>query len=107
MSRSSTSVCGAKSGAGVVGLGRRQRGKAREALLQLLLGGQVVEVAGQERAAARARPAALAERDDPLAREAPQVLLGTQHGPPQRVLAEGGPVDQVLGDRRRAGRRRG
>ena len=55
----------------------------------------------QERAAARARPAALAEGDDPLAREAAQVLLGAEHGAPERVLAEGGPVDQVLGDHRR------
>ena len=85
---------------GHVGLGLGQRREAREALLQLLLGGQVLEVAGQERPAARARPAALAERDDPLAGEAAQVLLGAQHGAPERMLAERGPVDQVLGDHR-------
>ena len=101
MSRSSTSVCGANVRRRLIRLGLRQRGKAREALVQLGLGGQVVEVAGEERAAARARPAALAEGDDPLAREAAQVLLGPEHRAPERVLAERGAVDQVLGDRRR------
>ena len=64
VSRCSTSVCGANVGRRHVGLGRGQRGEAREALVQLRLVGQVVEVADQERAAARARPAALAEGDD-------------------------------------------
>ncbi len=83
-----------------VGLGLGERREAREALVQLLLGGQMVEVAHEERAPARPRPAALAEGDDRRAREAPQVLLRAQHRAPQRVLAEGGAVDQVLGDRR-------
>src|SRR3954468_14446666 len=61
----------------------------------------MVEVADQERAPARAHPLAAAEREDPVARERPQVLLGPEHRPPQRVLAERGPVDQVLGDDRR------
>ena len=84
-----------------VRLGLGQRGKAREALLQLRLVGQVLEVADQERAAVRARPAALAKRHDSLAREAAQVLLGPEHRTSQRVIAEGRAVDQVLGDRRR------
>ena len=85
-------------------VGRRasgSAGKRAKQLLQLRLVGQVVEVADEEGAAARARPAALAEGDDALAREAAQVLLGAEHGAPERVLAEGGPVDQVLGDHRR------
>jgi hypothetical protein len=84
-----------------VGLGVRQRRKAREALVQLLLVRQMVEIARQEDPTARASPAALAERDDPLAREAAQVLLGTEHRASQWVLAEGRLVDQVLRDRRR------
>ncbi len=60
----------------------------------------MVEVASQESPAACARPAALAERDDPLAGEAAQVLLRAEHRPPQGMLAERGPVDQVLGDGR-------
>src|SRR6516165_11037134 len=60
----------------------------------------MVQVADQERTTARPRPAALAKGDDPLASEAAQVLLGAKHGAPQRVLSEGRPVDQVLGDRR-------
>ena len=55
----------------------------------------------QEDAAARAAPAPLAERHDPLAGEAAQVLLRPEHGAPERVLAEGRAVDQVLGDHRR------
>ena len=101
VSRCSTSVCGAKSGAGSYGVGLGQRGEAREALLQLRLVGQVVEVADEEGATARAGPAALAEGDDALAREAAQVLLRAEHGAPERVLAERGAVDQVLGDHRR------
>ena len=83
-----------------VGLGLAERREAREALVQLRLGGQMVEVAHEERAPARPRPAALAEGDDRRAREAAQVLLRAQHRAPQRVLAEGGPVDQVLRDGR-------
>jgi hypothetical protein len=84
-----------------IGLRRGKRGEAPEQLLQGGVVGHVVEVAGQERAAARAGPAPLAERDDPVPREAAQVLLGTQHRASQGVLAEGCTVDQVLGDRRR------
>ena len=61
----------------------------------------MLEVADEERAAAAPRPAALAERDDLLARERAQVLLRAEHGSPERMLAEGGAVDQVLGDDRR------
>ena len=78
-----------------------QRREAREALLQLRILGHVLEVAHQERAAVRARPAALAKRDDRLAREAAEVLLGPEDRASQRVIAERRPVDQVLGDRRR------
>ncbi len=60
----------------------------------------MLEVAREEGAAARARPAALAEGDDALAREAAQVLLGAEHRASERVIAEGGAVDQVLGDHR-------
>src|SRR6202034_4830267 len=84
-----------------IGLGLRERGEATEELVQLSVGGQVIEVADEERATARARPAALAEGDDRLAREAAQVLLRSEHRAPQRMLAEGRAVDQVLGDRRR------
>src|SRR3982074_1050561 len=58
----------------------------------------MVEVADEERAPARARPAALAKGDDALAREAPEALLRTEARAPGRVLAERRPVDQVLGD---------
>ena len=61
----------------------------------------MVEVADEERAAARARPLAPAEGDDRVAAERAQVLLGAEHGAPERVVAERGPVDQVLGDDRR------
>src|SRR5580704_7853372 len=61
----------------------------------------MLEVARQERAAARTRPAALAEREDALAREAPEVLLRPQDRAPEWVIAERCPVDQVLGDHRR------
>ena len=48
------------------------------------------------------RPAALAERDDPVARErVAQVLDRAEHGAAERMLAERGVVDQVLGDGRR------
>ena len=83
-----------------IGLWLGQRGKAREALLQLGLGGQVLEVAARKApprdpAQRRSRKATIA-----LTGEAAQVLLGPEHGAPQRMLAEGGPVDQVLGDHR-------
>ena len=97
-SRCSTSVCGSKLRRGLeaaVGLDRRE---APERLGQLLVLGHVGEVADEERAAARARPLAPPERHDPLAAELAQVLLGPEHGPPERVLAERGAVDQVLGD---------
>ena len=61
----------------------------------------MLEVADDERAAALARPAALAEGDDPLARERAQVVLGAEHGAPERVVAERGAVDDLLGDGRR------
>ena len=63
-------------------------------------GGNVLEVADDERAAARARPAAVAKLEDRVARERPQVLLGAEHGPPERMLAERRAVDELLGDRR-------
>ena len=61
----------------------------------------MVEVADQEGAAARADPLAAPEGEDRVARERPQVLLGAEDGPPERVIAERGAVDQVLGDDRR------
>ena len=62
----------------------------------------MLQVPHDERAAARARPAAVAEGDDRLARErVAQVLDRAEHGAPERVLAERGVVDQVLGDGRR------
>jgi len=62
--------------------------------------GVLLFLAGEEGAAARARPPALAEGDDALSREAPEVLLGSEHRAPERVLAERGAVDQVLGHHR-------
>ena len=73
------------------------RREAAERLGQLVVVGQRVQVADQERTAAGARPLAGAEGDDRLARERPQVLLRPEHGAPERVVAERGPVDQVLG----------
>ena len=81
-----------------VGLDRRE---AAERLHQLLVLGHVGEVADEERAAARARPLAPAKAEDRVAAERAQVLLGAQDGAPQRVVAERGAVDQVLGDDRR------
>ena len=43
----------------------------------------------------------VAERDDRVAREGAQVVLGAEDQPPERVIAERGAVDQVLGDHRR------
>ena len=60
----------------------------------------MVEVAGQEGAAGARAPATVAEGEDAVAGEAAQVLLRAQHGAPERVVAEGRPVDQVLGHRR-------
>jgi hypothetical protein len=37
------------------------------------------------------------ERQDAVARELAQVVLGPEHRPPERVVAERGAVDQVLG----------
>ena len=79
----------------------RDRREAPERLGQLGVVGQVLEVADQERAAARARPLARAEGDDRVARERAQVLLGPEHGAPERMVAERRAVDQVLGDHRR------
>ncbi len=56
---------------------------------------EVVEVADGERRAAR--PAPRAEGDDGVARERAQMLLGAQHGAAERVVAERGAVDQMLG----------
>ena len=100
-SRASTSVCGANAGAGSNDAVRRDRREAAERLDQLAVLGHVLEVADEERAAARARPLARAEGDDRLAREGAQVLLGAEHRAPERVVAERGAVDQVLGDDRR------
>ena len=80
-----------------VGLGLGQIGEAREELVELAVGGHVVDVADDEGAAARAGPAALAEGHDRVAREGPQVVLGAQHGAAQRVVAEVRAVDQLLG----------
>ena len=86
---------------GLEGLGAGQRGEALEELADGAVVGHVVEVADDERAAVRARPAALAEGDDRVARERPQVLLGAEHRAPERVVAERRLVDELLGDRRR------
>jgi hypothetical protein len=77
-----------------VGLDRRE---APERLRELLILGHVLEVADQERAAARARPLTAAEGEDRVAAERAQMLLRPQHGPAQRVVPERGTVDQVLG----------
>ena len=80
---------------------RRDRREAPERLGQLGVFGQMGEVADQERAAARARPLARAEGDDRVARERAQVLLRAEYRAPERMVAEGRAVDQVLGDHRR------
>ena len=60
-----------------------------------------LEVADDERAAARRRPAARAEGDDPVTGEGvADVLGGPEHRAAQRVIAERGLVDQVLGHHR-------
>ena len=80
---------GANAGAGSNGArARAASGKRPKQLVDRAVGGDVVEVADDERAAARARPAALAEGDDRVARERAQVLLGAEHGAPERVVAE-------------------
>ena len=100
-SRASTSVCGANAGAGSQPPFGLDRGEAPERLGELLVVGHVLEVADEEGAAARARPLAAAEGEDGVAREGPQVLLGAQHGAPERMVAERRAVDQVLRDDRR------
>ena len=97
-SRSSTSVVGASGGGGLEAAVRRDLREAPEGLGEHLVRRQVLEVAGQERAAARARPLALAEGDDRVAAEGAQVLLGPEHRAAERVVAERGAVDEVLGD---------
>ena len=82
-----------------VGLGRGQVGEAPEELVDLPVGRDVVDVADDERAPARAGPAALAEGDDRVAREGPQVILGAQDGAAQRMVAEVRAVDELLGHR--------
>ena len=98
-SRCSTSVLGSKARRRHVGLGLGQVGEAREELVELAVGRHVVDVADDEGAAARARPAALAEGHDRVAREGAQVVLGAQHGAAQRVVAEVRAVDELLGHR--------
>ena len=82
---------------GLVGLGSVETGKAREQLVDRAVAGHRGQVADDERAAARAGPATLAKGDDVVAREGAQVLLGAQHRAAERVVAERGLVDQVLG----------
>ena len=64
VSRSPTSTRGAKAGAGSKASGAGEVGEAAEELVDAAVGVEVVEVADDERAAAAARPAALAEGDD-------------------------------------------
>ena len=78
----------------------RDGGEAAEQLGQVVVVGHGLEVAHQERAALAAGPLARAERDDRLARERAQVLLGAEDGTAERMVAEGRPVDQVLGEHR-------
>ena len=100
-SRASTSVCGANAGAGSQPPSAWIEGKRPNVSASSWFVGHVLEVADQERAAARARPLAAAEGEDGVAREGPQVLLGPQHGAAERVVAERRAVDQVLGHDRR------
>jgi len=87
---------------GLVGLGQRVRREAAEQLVEGAVVAQPAEVADHERASPRRRPAARAERDDAVARERiPDVLGGTEHGAPQRMIAERRFVDQVLCHHRR------
>src|SRR6185436_4596177 len=77
-----------------------ERREAAEALGHGAVLGDVLEVADDERAAALAGPPPLAERDDALAREGPQVVLGAENGAAERVVAERRAVDDLLGDGR-------
>ena len=64
VSRSSTSGVGSSAGAGSYGSGSGSVGKRPNSSPERAVRGHVLEVADDERAAARARPAALAEGDD-------------------------------------------
>ena len=86
---------------GLVGLRRGERGEAPEELADGPVLVDVLEVADDERAPAPTRPATVAEGDDRVARERAQMLLGAEHGAPERMIAERRLVDEVLGDRRR------
>jgi hypothetical protein len=75
-------------------------GEAPEELVDLAVGRHMVDVAHDERTAARARPAALAKGDDGVARERTQMILGTEDRAPEGVVAEVRAVDELLGDGR-------
>ena len=80
-------------------LGHRKVGKAGECLVDRAVGVQVLEVADYERPAGAPRPAPLPEGDHLVAGEALEMLLGAEHGTPERVVAEAGYVDQLAGHR--------
>ena len=89
-------------GAGSYGLGLGVAREAREQLVDGAVPGQLVEVPDEERAAAFGRPTAVAELDDPLARERVADVLGRpEDRAAERVVAECRLVDQVLGHHRR------
>jgi len=70
--------------AGRVELGEAAEQLAEHAVLHAVgrRSREVLDVADDEGAAARAGPAPLAEGDDPLASEGLEVLLGPEHGAP-------------------------
>src|SRR5579863_861368 len=81
----------------------RVRGRGRlEALEQLVQAGiltERIEVAHCQRRPTSGRPLAVAEGDDPVAREGLRQVLGrSEHRPAQWVVAEYRLIDQVLGD---------
>jgi hypothetical protein len=86
----------------LVGRGHRLLREAGKQLLERAVIAQPAEVADDERAASRRRPAARTEGNDAVACEGVADVLGrTQHGAPERVVTERRLVDQVLGHHRR------
>ena len=90
-------VCGRR----VVRLRRGDRLEALEQLVEAGVGAQRLEVADGQRGPARGRPLPVAESDDAVTREGLGEVLGRpEDGATERMVAEHGLVDQVLGDRR-------
>ena len=86
---------------GLVRAGRRAGREAREQLVDGPSPGRSSRLPTRNAPPPIGRPAAVAERDDPLARErVADVLGGPEHRAAERVVAERRLVDQVLGHHR-------